>query len=292
MIELRLIKNLNTPNGKMELKIDLSIPKGEISTFYGESGAGKTSTFRMIGGLLSPDDGHIVANGDTWWDKSKKINIKPQDRKVGFAFQDHALFPNMTVRQNLEYALKNHQTKKEIDDLLKEMELGELQDKKTDMLSGGQKQRVSLARALVQKPSILLLDEPLSALDNNMRIKLQDFILKFHKENKCTILLISHDIKEIVKLSNKVYVLGNGEIIKSGAPSQIFEQGRVDIVKLEGTIKGIQEKGESYNVSISIGNNTISIPMAREDIKGYSLGDTILVNSKITDTTISKKIKK
>lgn len=292
MIRLHLSKTLNTPNGTMSLSIDMGIEQGEIVTLYGESGAGKTSTLRMIAGLLAADNGSITVNKETWLDLKKGINLKPQDRNTGFAFQDYALFPNMTVRENLEYALKKNQAKKDVDDLVDAMELGELQGKKTETLSGGQKQRVSLARALVQRPDILLLDEPLSALDNEMRSKLQDYILKIHKENNLTIIMISHDIEEILKLSDKVYILKDGKITQTGTPSEVFEQESNKNLQLEGEIISMQKEGKKHMATVRIGANIIKIPVSTLEIKNYAIGDIIIVSSKIIMPSIQKIVKK
>lgn len=292
MIQLYLNKELNTSGGVMSLSIDMNIKQGEIVTLYGESGAGKTSTLRMIAGLLATDEGNIVVNEQIWLDTKQGINLKPQHRNVGFAFQDYALFPNMTVRENLEYALKKNQAKKDVDDLVDAMELGELQSKKTGMLSGGQKQRVSLARALVQKPDVLLLDEPLSALDNEMRSKLQDYIIKVHKENNLTIIMISHDIEEVLKLSDKVYILKNGKVTQTGAPSEVFRQESNENFQLEGEIISIQKEDTKHKVSVRIGTNAINIIVPTSEIKNYTIGDTIIVSSKIIAPTIQKALKK
>jgi molybdate transport system ATP-binding protein len=184
----------------MVLDLDLTIEKGQFVTLFGESGAGKTSTLRMLSGLLKPDSGTITVGNSTWFDSSRGIDLKPQQRKVGYVFQDYALFPNMTVLQNLEYALQKNQDNGKIRELLEFAELDELQHRSPETLSGGQKQRVALARALVQRPEILILDEPLSALDLKMRIKLQEYLLKVHKTYNLTTILVSHDIGEIVKL--------------------------------------------------------------------------------------------
>jgi len=292
MIQLYLNKELNTSGGIMSLSIDMNIEQGEIVTLYGESGAGKTSTLRMIAGLLATDEGNIVVNEQIWLDTKQGINLKPQHRNVGFAFQDYALFPNMTVRENLEYALKKNQAKKDVDDLVNAMELGELQSKKTGMLSGGQKQRVSLARGLVQKPDVLLLDEPLSALDNEMRSKLQNYILKVHKENNFTIIMISHDIEEVLKLSDRVYILKNGKVTQTGTPSEVFRQESNENLQLEGEIISIQKEDTKHKVSVRIGANVINIIVPTSEIKNYAIGDTIIVSSKIIVPTIQKVLKK
>ena len=158
MIELSLKKELQSANGVMMLDIDLSVEKGDILTLYGRSGAGKTSLLMMLSGLMQPDQGRIVVGGQTWTDTEKGIHIRPQERRVGLVFQDYALFPNMSVKENLTYALRRSQDRSEIEHLIRIMDLRDLQGRRPETLSGGQKQRVALARALVNKPELLLLD--------------------------------------------------------------------------------------------------------------------------------------
>ena len=173
MIEIFLQKKLNASSGDMLLEVKTNIEQGQFVTLYGKSGAGKTSTLRMLAGLLKPDSGKISIHGNLLLDTSNQINLSPQKRKIGFVFQDYALFPNMTIIENLSFALNKNQDKKILDELIEIMEIGDLRNQKPHRLSGGQQQRVAVARALVQKPALLLLDEPLSALDEEMRNKIQ-----------------------------------------------------------------------------------------------------------------------
>ncbi len=289
MIHLTLHKSLSTSDGTMQLDIDLVLEPGQLVTLYGESGAGKTSTFRMLAGLLSTDSGRIVVNEKIWLDTEQKIDLKPQKRKVGFVFQDYALFPNMNVRQNLEYALEKKQDKSIIDELIDMVELGELQNRNPETLSGGQKQRVALARALVQRPEILLLDEPLSALDNKMRLKLQDYVLKVHRQFNLTTLLISHDIGEILKLSDKVYVIKNGKISLGGSPSEIFSSNQI-ISKFRFTGEVIEIKKEEvvYIVTVLIETNIVKIIAQESEIVDLQIGDKVIVASKAFNPVIQK----
>lgn len=225
MIEIHLGKKLHGAEGEMDLQADLRLNKGEFVTLYGPSGAGKTSVFRMLSGLLRPDSGRITVGDSVWFDQKEKINWKPQLRNIGFVTQDYSLFPNMSVRGNLEFALEKGQSKTVVDELLELIELGQLQHKMPAQLSGGQKQRVALARALVRKPKLLLLDEPLSALDMEMQGKLQDHILKTHSEMGLTTLMISHDLIEVVKMSPRVLVMNQGKIVKDGKPTEVLPLG-------------------------------------------------------------------
>ncbi len=220
MVSAELSKQLNTEGGKMSLEVDLSIEKGSFTALYGRSGAGKTSVLRMLAGLMQPDVGEIFVDGDCWTDTSKNLAKSSRYRKVGFVFQDYALFPNMSVQENLEYALVKGQHKSSIDPLIEMMELGDLRSSLPATLSGGQQQRVALARALVQRPVLLLLDEPLSALDWQIRQKLQGYIKLVHDEYKLTTIMVSHDVSEIWRLSDFAYVLEKGKVIRQGSPAE------------------------------------------------------------------------
>jgi len=154
--------------------------------------------------------------------KDKRIDVTPQKRKIGFVFQDYALFPNMTIRENLEFVLPDKKNKKRVDELLDIMELTELSSRHSATLSGGQQQRVALARAPVREPELLLLDEPLSSLDYETRLKLQNEIVKIHRHFGLTTILISHDPSEIYRLSDHVVEMDFGKIVDKATPRIFF----------------------------------------------------------------------
>lgn len=222
MIKLNLHKKLLGANGPLALDFETQINDGELVSLYGPTGAGKSSILRMIAGLMKPDTGSIEVEGKPWYNSTRKLFLKPQHRNIGFVFQDYSLFPNMTVRENLLFALAPQQNKKVIDDLLAIAGLENLKNEKPGILSGGQKQRVALTRALVRKPKVLLLDEPLSALDSDMRTKLQDYILQFHRELNLKTILVTHDFPEMLKLSNRVLVLEGGKITRDCPPGELI----------------------------------------------------------------------
>jgi molybdate transport system ATP-binding protein len=222
MIELDLHKKLFGADGLIQLQVKFTIQTNELVTLYGPSGAGKTSIIRMIAGLMKPDKGSILVDGVSWFDSQQKIHLRTQERPIGLVFQEYSLFPNMTVYENLKFALPKGNPEDMIEELLETIGLKNLRDTKPNLLSGGQKQRVALARALVRKPIILLLDEPLSALDTAMRNKLQDDILAFHRRFGLTTILVSHDYHEVKKMSDRVLVIENGKIVNEGKVEEVF----------------------------------------------------------------------
>ena len=284
MISCEIEKTLKAPGGEMKLHLDLEFKKGELATLYGESGAGKTSTLRMLAGLLTPDRGRIVVGDRTWFDSDRKINLKPQERN-----QDYALFPHMTVRENLEYGAKSREDKSLVSQLIKMVALDELQDRKPETLSGGQKQRVALARALVGKPELLLLDEPLSALDAKIRTRLQDAILALHREFGLTTLLISHDLGEIHKLSDHVVELERGTVLRQGSPEELFLQNKISgKFRFTGQVLNIEATGVVHIVTVLIQNQLVKVVAQEKEIRDLKVGDRVLVASKAFNPVLQK----
>jgi len=289
MIDFNIHKKLTAATGEMLLNVNSSIKKGSLVTLYGKSGVGKTTILRILGGLLTPEKGKIVVNDEVWFDNSKKINLKPQKRNVGFVFQDYALFPNMTVKENLEFALNKNQPNKIIIELIEIIELGELQNRKPETLSGGQKQRVALARALVKKPSILMLDEPLSALDYEIRFKLQQYILQVHQEYKLTTILISHDISEILRMSDQLIELEDGKIIREGKPSDVFNIKDYNAkFQFTGAVIHIEKQDFLYILTVRIGKDVVKVVADETEGSQLSIGDKILVSAKAFNPIIHK----
>jgi molybdate transport system ATP-binding protein len=217
LISLNVRKRLLGSQGPFELRVSLAVPQGQLAVLHGVSGAGKTTLLRMLAGLEKPDEGRIEVDGNTWFDRQQSVCVPPQKRSVGFVFQNYALFPSMTVRRNLEFAAGRRKHPR-VDMLLEMVELGELQHRYPEELSGGQQQRVALARALVRQPKILLLDEPLSALDEAMRRKLQEKILHLHKELGLTSLFVSHDRAEILRMADQIFTIHEGRLTFQGSP--------------------------------------------------------------------------
>lgn len=289
MTHLNIQKELLGSDGAIYLDIDKAIENGKLTVLFGKSGAGKSTILKIIAGLLEPDGGEIVINGKTWYSKAKNINLPPQKRAVGFVFQDYALFPNMTVRQNLVYALESKTKIHKVDEILELMELTKLASHKPETLSGGQRQRVALARALVREPEILLLDEPLSALDFAMRAKLQDELSRVQKFLGITTILVSHDKSEVFKLAYNVIDLQMGKIVKSGTPMELFGGENISgKFKFSGEIVDISKSDIVYVVSVLVGQNIIKIVATEDEVSTLKIGDNVIISSKAFNPIIVK----
>jgi len=199
----------------------------KITAIYGGSGAGKTTILRIIAGLIPPERGTITVKNQPWFSSEEKINVRVQERRVGFVFQDYALFPNMTIKQNITFALKDKNNHQLVDKLLEDTQLSNLKHQLPAHISGGQKQRVALARALALEPEVLLMDEPLSALDIETRIKLRELIRELHKKYQMTTVLVSHDIPEIFSLADNVLKINNNQLEACGAPKDAFDKNLI-----------------------------------------------------------------
>ena len=281
MIVINITKHLNTADGALEAHFDLSIHDGEFLTLFGPSGAGKTTLMRMIAGLEKPDSGHIEVDGEVWFDHTQKINLSPQKRSIGFVFQDYALFPTMSVRDNLLFAAENTQQRRTVDELIDLIELSNLASRLPSTLSGGQKQRVALARALVRRPKILLLDEPLSALDPTMRQKLQDELSLIHKRLGVTTLLVSHDIAETVKLSDRLAQIESGKILRTCKPMEFFSpQTLSGKLQLIGEVLKMEEDFPVVIVTLLVGSSVVRTVLSSEEASALRIGDHAIISTK------------
>lgn len=281
MIAVNITKRLDTAEGRINAHFELSIHDGEFLTLFGASGAGKTTLMRMIAGLEKPDSGVIEVDGEVWFDSTKKINLPPQKRSIGFVFQDYALFPTMSVRENLLFAAENDEQKSFVDSLIEMVELTQLSHRRPDTLSGGQKQRVALARALVRHPKILLLDEPLSALDPSMRQKLQDELALVHERLGVTTLLVSHDIAETVKLSDRLASVVSGRIEKLCPPMEFFSpQTLSGKLQLIGEVLKIEEDFPAIIVTLLVGSSVVRTVLSSPEASELCVGGRAIISTK------------
>lgn len=222
MIAVDIHKRLRSAAGPFHLAVKFTLAEGETLGIYGPSGVGKTSTLRMLAGLLQPDSGSISSGGNEWFQPEKGVNLVPGKRRIGFVFQDYALFPNFTVEENLRYAQADPPDDVLLEELLDVFKLGGLREQLPELLSGGQRQRVALARAIAQRPGLLLLDEPLAALDPGLREELQDYLLLIKSRFPTSTILISHEPKELLRLADRVLVLQDGRSVFLGRPTDYF----------------------------------------------------------------------
>jgi molybdate transport system ATP-binding protein len=275
MIHIDVTKRLLSANGVITLSVKLDIARHDFFTFFGKSGSGKTTTLRMLAGLSQPDDGEIVVDGKVWYSKAKRINIVPQKRTIGFVFQDYALFPSMSVRKNIEYASDKNQ--KRVEELIDIMQLRALEHSRPHQLSGGQRQRVALARALIRSPKILLLDEPLSALDSEMRTALQNEISQIHSTFKLTSIIVTHDITEIFTMSNKMALFENGTVSESDSPDILFGNKLSSKFRTAGKIVSIAPSDIAAVVTVQSGINLIRVVVDPSEAESLKTGQNVIL---------------
>ena len=229
MLELKnIVKKYN--NKKVLDGISLNIDNGEIVSLLGQSGSGKTTLLNIILGLTDIDEGKIIFNGEDITRKSMK------DRGFNIVFQDYALFPNLNAYENIVYGLKNNpnlSTKEEVDEIIEFLGLKTHLEKKVCQLSGGQKQRVALARTLVTKPRVLLLDEPLSALDGVIKESIKDRIKSIARQYNLTTIIVTHDPEEALTLSDKVLIIDEGNISQFGTPNEVINKPSNNFVDIK-----------------------------------------------------------
>lgn len=288
-IRIRFSKKLLGGAGEFQLKIDKSIDFGAFIALSGKSGAGKTSILRILSGLDCADEGYIRVGNDIWLDTQKKIFLPPQKRQIGFVFQNYALFPHLNVYENICFGLKHKNDKTFADELLTLMDLTCLKNTKISQLSGGQSQRIALARAIVRRPKVLLLDEPFSALDVSMRQKLQEELAQIHRHFSLTTILVSHNLSEIFYLASRNFVLQEGQITQDGTCDEIFIQKRLSAkIKLVGEIVRITDEGVLFVIEVLCGNEILKIVYDPKDGKNFQLGEQVVIASKAFNPTIYK----
>ena len=281
MLEIDIEKKLFSAQGEFVLGMKLRIEEGEFISLFGQSGAGKTTLLRCLAGLEKPDAGSIKVHGKCWFDSTKKLMLPARERQAGYMFQDYALFPNMSVRGNLEFALRSGSNRQRVNDLIEMMGLGELQKRKPDTLSGGQKQRVALARALAAEPCLLLLDEPFSALDHKNRVRLQDEVLQLQRHFALTTLMVSHDVGEVYKLSQRVLVIEQGCVIKQGVPAEVFKAGQSSgKFSFAGEVLEIETADVVFAITLLVGNQVVRVIASPDEVKELKQGDRVMLLSK------------
>ncbi|OPF50528.1 phosphonate ABC transporter ATP-binding protein [Clostridium baratii] len=312
------LKNINKYFGKFHVlkDINISIKKGEFICLLGPSGCGKTSLLRIIAGLERENSGTIsLENNDI-------TKLSTRERNVGIVFQSYALFPNMTGEENITFGLKNkklesNKIKEILNETVKLVQLEGIAKKYPSEMSGGQMQRIALARAIAMEPNILLLDEPLSALDAKVRSKLRCEIKELQKKLKITTIMVTHDQEEALSMGDRIVVMNSGKIEQIGTPEEIYNNplnsfvadfiGTTNIMKLHGKeimvrpedltllkseesnlttnyrVKNIEFRGNIYRVTLKDKNNLILVDVVAKEFKKLSIKENDIMQVEITN---------
>lgn len=261
-LELKEIKKSFSKEETVLKEISLSIDKGEFITLLGSSGCGKTTTLRIIAGLETPDSGRVFLDG------RDVTGLAPEARDVNTVFQNYALFPHMTVADNIGYGLKLKKTpkaeiKKRVSEMLDLVQLPGFEKRKPSELSGGQRQRVAIARALVNNPKVLLLDEPLGALDLQLRRAMQLELKKLQKKLGITFIYITHDQEEAINMSDRIAVMNQGTFEQIGTPDEIYNHPKTSYVAAfvgnANILKGTVAEKNGHHIKVKLGDEMASI---------------------------------
>lgn len=263
-LELKEIKKSFTEGEAVLDNISLEISKGEFITLLGSSGCGKTTTLRIIAGLEQPDAGSV------WLDGREVTGLEPNQRDVNTVFQNYALFPHMNVAENIGYGLKlkkvpKSEIRKKVSQMLELVQLEGYERRKPSELSGGQKQRVAIARALVNNPKVLLLDEPLGALDLQLRRAMQIELKHLQKKLGITFIYITHDQEEAINMSDRIAVMKDGRIEQIGTPDEIYNHPKTSYVATfvgnANILHGVAESIQGENAIVKIGNDRVIVKL-------------------------------
>jgi molybdate transport system ATP-binding protein len=239
MFEAQIKINLGSEQkNPFVIDVDFSSADG-IAVLFGPSGAGKTSILRAVAGILNPDAGRIVLNGKVYFDSSERVCLPVERRRIGYVFQDRVLFPHLTAEQNVAYGIRagrRHKSRKQVHNLLAMLGVEETARRYPAELSGGEQQRVALARALASEPSMMLLDEPLSAVDVATRTRLLEEISSIQRQSAIPFLYVTHNHSEAARLGDSMYVIDKGRIVQKGSPLEIFNSPQsASVARIVGT---------------------------------------------------------
>ena len=294
-LELKEIKKSFTEGEAVLDNISLEISKGEFITLLGSSGCGKTTTLRIIAGLEQPDAGSV------WLDGREVTGLEPNQRDVNTVFQNYALFPHMNVADNIGYGLKlkkvpKSEIRKKVSQMLELVQLEGYERRKPSELSGGQKQRVAIARALVNNPKVLLLDEPLGALDLQLRRAMQIELKHLQKKLGITFIYITHDQEEAINMSDRIAVMRDGRIEQIGTPDEIYNHPKTSYVATfvgnANILHGVAESIQGENAIVKIGNDRVIVKLetSQQDTEDTGAKQYLSAGEKVTLAVRSENI--
>ena len=294
-LELKEIKKSFTEGEAVLDNISLEISKGEFITLLGSSGCGKTTTLRIIAGLEQPDAGSV------WLDGREVTGLEPNQRDVNTVFQNYALFPHMNVAENIGYGLKlkkvpKSEIRKKVSQMLELVQLEGYEKRKPSELSGGQKQRVAIARALVNNPKVLLLDEPLGALDLQLRRAMQIELKHLQKKLGITFIYITHDQEEAINMSDRIAVMKDGRIEQIGTPDEIYNHPKTSYVATfvgnANILHGVAESIQGENAIVKIGNDRVIVKLetSQQDTGDTGVKQYLSAGEKVTLAVRSENI--
>lgn len=294
-LELKEIKKSFTEGEAVLDNISLEISKGEFITLLGSSGCGKTTTLRIIAGLEQPDAGSV------WLDGREVTGLEPNQRDVNTVFQNYALFPHMNVAENIGYGLKlkkvpKSEIRKKVSQMLELVQLEGYEKRKPSELSGGQKQRVAIARALVNNPKVLLLDEPLGALDLQLRRAMQIELKHLQKKLGITFIYITHDQEEAINMSDRIAVMRDGRIEQIGTPDEIYNHPKTSYVATfvgnANILHGVAESIQGQNAIVKIGNDKVIVKLetSQQDTKDTGAKQHLTAGENVTLAVRSENI--
>ena len=294
-LELKEIKKSFTEGEAVLDNISLEISKGEFITLLGSSGCGKTTTLRIIAGLEQPDAGSV------WLDGREVTGLEPNQRDVNTVFQNYALFPHMNVAENIGYGLKlkkvpKSEIRKKVSQMLELVQLEGYEKRKPSELSGGQKQRVAIARALVNNPKVLLLDEPLGALDLQLRRAMQIELKHLQKKLGITFIYITHDQEEAINMSDRIAVMKDGRIEQIGTPDEIYNHPKTSYVATfvgnANILHGVAESIQGENAIVKIGNDRVIVKLetSQQDTEDTRAKQYLAAGEKVTLAVRSENI--
>lgn len=292
MIQVRIRKKFAAARESAGFELDVMFEAlGGITVLFGPSGAGKTLTLDCIAGFETPDDGRILVDDSILFDAPTRVNIPPRDRRCGYVFQNYALFPHMTVRQNLMFAAKRRarlERHRRVNEMLERFHLEDVAGRRPHEISGGQKQRCSIARALIADPRVLLLDEPAQGLDAPLRAELYSLLRQVRNDFQTPTLLVTHDLEECFELGEEMLVFREGKLVQTGAPRSVLERpASIEVARLLGQFNLLPVE----ILALDPGRNTSRLRFAEFDIsgpylKGHFRGDRVWVCVRPSELTV------